>query len=297
MLKQTGASYASAKYGKALFLAESKVGKSSFLVASALGLLPWQKSGGVVDKPENLHIFTFDSSALAGIAGFLRKTCGGSEAGLAFNVYNFQDEARKGSTEGWDFSLLENIRTALEEVRRKARSGGTHVVIISSLTGLAMALKRALAGPIGQRDRSGKYLKSAGMDIPKWDAYGALLNEIRNEFQDDLWHCFFEAHIFTKEKGEQTEESLLLQGQAGANFAVNVEQIFRVRRLMGQKFEKSSADKVYLDTRPSIGCIANGRGFNENLDAQEPDLAAALKKLGLTVGGWLPTASQPAQAK
>ena len=289
MIKQTGLTYASAKYSKALFLAEGKVGKSSFLVASALGLLPWQKAGGVVDKPEHLHVFTFDSSALAGIAGFLGRTCGASAAALNFNVYNFQDDTRKVSTQtgDWDFSLYEQIKGALDEVKRKAKAGGTHVVVVSSLTGLAAALKRGIAGPVG----SGK--KGSGMDMAKWDAYGACLSELRNIFQDDAWHCFFEAHVFSKEKDGNTEESLSLEGKSGQNFAFNVEQVFRVRRMFNQKHEKSACDKVYLDTRPKMECIANGRGFTESLDAQEPDLTVALKKLGLTVGGWLPTSNQP----
>ncbi len=295
MQKQTGLTYKSASYAKALFLAESKVGKSSFLVASALGLMPWQRSGGVVDRPENLHVLTFDSSALAGISGFLVKTCRAPEAALNFNVYNFQDDARKGGPGGWEVSLYENVLKVADEIRAKAKQGGTHVVIISSLTGLAQAMKRGIAGPV----KSGQ--KSSGMDQAKWDAYGASLSEIRNAFQDDAWHCFFEAHVHKTVKkignDEVATESLLLEGKSGQGFALNVEQIFTIRRQYGVRFEKTNCDQTYLDTKPTIGSISNGRGFNELLDAKEPDLTVALSKLGLKVGNWqaapAATAAQP----
>lgn len=286
MQKTTGALYASAKYAKALFLAEGKVGKSSFLVASALGLLPWQKQGGVVDRPENLHVLTFDSSALTGITGFLTKTCKAPEAALNFNVYNFQDDTRQVSlgSSDWDFSLYTAVREAANKIRQEAKKGGTHVVIVSSLTGIAQALKRSLAGPIG----SGK--KGSGMDQAKWDAYGATLSEMRNALQDDAYHLFWEAHIF-KSGGDEPKETLMLEGKSGQNFAFNVEQVFRVRRMFGQKSPNTNCDTVYLDTRPNMECVANGRGFNEALEAKEPDLTVALEKLGLKVGKWQATAA------
>lgn len=283
MLKQTGLSYASAKHAKALFVAKAKDGKSSFLVASALGLLPWQKMGGVVDKPEHLHVLTFDSSALAGIAGFLTKTCKAPEAALAFNVYNFQDDARKVSLGSeWDFRLFQDVCKVAAEIRAKAQKGGTHVVIISSLTGLVASFKRALAGPVGNK-------RGSGMDIAKWDAFGSSIAELRNIFQDDAWHCFWEAHITTKQEGEDTKETVALQGSTGQNFAMNVEQVFRIRRQYTTKHPGSNCDVVYLETQPNIEFVANGRKFNECLEPKEHDLTATLHKLGLSVGGWRPT--------
>ena len=281
MQKQTGGTYVSAQYAKALFLAEGKVGKSSFLVASALGLLPWQKAGGVVDRPENLHVLTFDSSALAGISKFLTQTCKAPEAALNFNVYNFQNDTRKVSlgSSDWDFSLYTDVRATADKIRQEAKKGGTHVVIVSSLTGIAQALKRALAGPIG----SGK--KGSGMDQAKWDAYGATLSEMRNVLQDDSYHILWEAHVF-RSGGEEPKETLMLEGKSGQNFAFNVEQVFRVRRMFGQKVPNTQCDNVYLDTRPNMECVANGRGFTEALEAKEPDLTVALQKLGLKVGLW-----------
>lgn len=287
MIKQTGLTYASAKHAKALFLGEGKLGKSSFLCASALGLLPWQKAGGVVDRPENLHVLTFDSSALAGIAGFLTKTCKAPEPALGFNVYNFQDDARAASLSRgeWDFTLYNSVLAAIQEIKAKTAKGGTHVVLVSSLTGLAAALKRGIAGPVG----AGK--RGSGMDMAKWEAYATQLSEIRNILQDDAWHVFFEAHVFKQTSGDETHETLMLEGKSGQNFAFNVEQVFRVRRMFGTRHPQTNCDQVYLDTRPNMECVANGRAFNEALEPKEPDLTTALQKLGLRVGNWQATAA------
>jgi hypothetical protein len=294
MLRQTGENYVSSQYAKALFLAEGKVGKTSFLTASLLGVLPWQKTGGVVSRPEHLHILAFDSSALGGLAKFLTKTCGADLAVLKYNVYNFQDDARKVATgeADWDFTLYNQVKTIISEIQAKARSG-THALLISSLTGLCQSVQRGLQGPFAAK-------KGTGMDQSKWAAFSTAIAELRSHAQLDNIHTLWEAHVYVtppKNPNEDAKESLQIDGKTGQNFAYNVEQVFRVRRRFGTKHPGSNCDQVYMDTQPNMEVIANGRGFTENLEKVEPDLTVAFKKLGLAVGGYgaKPKVSTPAK--
>jgi hypothetical protein len=285
VIKTTAAKYGNGSaYAQALFLAEAKAGKSSFLCASALGVLPWQKQGGVVDRPDNLHVLTFDASALAGIAGFLTKTCRADESALGFSVYNFESDAQRVSlgTSEWDFSLFENVIATVRKIQAEVKARpGVHVVLVSSLTGLVQNLKRAIAGPVGNK-------KGSGMDMAKWDAYGSMVAELRNVVQSGEYHTFWEAHV-EKTTGEDAKETVALQGKTGQSFALNTAQVFRIRRMFNQKFPGSACDQAFLDCKPNIEFIANGRKFNECLDEKETDLTAAFQKLGLAVGAWKPT--------
>ncbi len=283
MIKQTGENYVASKYAKALCLAESKVGKTSFLTASILGVLPWQRAGGLVTRPEHLHILAFDSSALGGLAQFLTKTCGADQEALKYNVYNFQDDCRKVATgkADWDFSLYGQVASAIDEIQAKARSG-VHAILFSSLTGFCQAFQRGLQGPYAAK-------KGTGMDQAKWASFSTGVAEMRNNAQLDNLHCIWEAHVYTtppKNKEDDAKESLQIDGKTGQNFAWNVEQVFRVRRQFGAKYPNTNCDQVYLDTQPSMEVVANGRGFTESLEKKEPDLVVACQKLGLTVGGY-----------
>jgi hypothetical protein len=294
MIRQTGETYVSSKFAKALFLAEGKVGKTSFLTASVLGALPWQKSGGVISKPEHLHVLAFDASALGGLNRFLTQTCGADSAVLKYNVYNFQDDARKvaiGQAD-WDFTLYNHVKTVVDEIQAKASKGGTHALLFSSLTGLCQAVQRSLQGPFAAK-------KGTGMDQSKWAAFSTAIAELRSFAQLDNLHTFWEAHVYVTPpkdpKGEDVapKESLQIDGKTGQNFAYNVEQVFRIRRRYGKKFGATQCDEVYLDTQPNMEIIANGRGFTENLAKQEPDLTLAFKKLGLQIGGYGAKAKAP----
>jgi len=283
MNRQTGDTYVSSKFAKALFLAEGKVGKTSFLTASILGALPWQKFGGIVSKPENLHILAFDSSALGGLANFLTKTCGADKSVLKYNVYNFQDDARKVATNqtDWDFALYNQVSAVIDEIQTKAKVG-THALLFSSLTGLCQSIQRSLQGPFATK-------KGTGMDMSKWAAFSTALAELRSKAQLDNLHTLWEAHVYVtppKKPDEEAKESLQIDGKTGQNFAYNVEQVFRIRRQFQNKFPGTNCDNVYLDTQPNMEVIANGRGFTENLDKKEPDLTLAFKKLGLQIGGY-----------
>jgi len=295
MKEQTGETYQSSTLAKSMFVAESKVGKSAAIIANALGVFPSQKNGGIVDSPENLHVITFDANALGGIQRFLTETCKAPPEALKFRVYNLQEDLRKVSTSQLenDYTLYNTIHQALSKIADRVR--GVPVLHISSLTGVAAGLHRALAGPAGKK-------KGGGMDQSKWTDYGMQLNELRNWCQQDLWHCLWEAHVMRmasngQNKDDEPKESLQLYGSAGQGFAFNVEQVFRLRRQFGQKFEGTNCDKVVFDTRPNMNCVANGRGFTEALAPQEPDLAAAFQKLGLKVGGWGAKSAKPSVVK
>ena len=283
MIETDGTTYQSCKYAKALFASDQKVGKTSFLVASSLGMLPWQKHGGVVDDPSNLHVLTFDANAAGGLSRFLKETCGAPELALKFRIYNMQEDARRVSIQEqeWDYGFYSMVMSCLETISKRAK--GVPVIIVSSLTGLAASLERALSGPPGQK-------RGNSMDQAKWADYSRQIAELRNYAQQDKWHMFWEAHVYRPpsngQNQEQAKETLQISGKSGQNFGYNVEQVFRIRRNFGTPFGQTKCEQVFLDTRPSMEFIANGRGFTEALEPRESDLTKALQKLGLEVGGW-----------
>lgn len=281
MKMQTGATYQSTKYAKALVVGENKQGKTCALVAGLLGVQPWQKEGGVVTSPAHLHIATMDANALGGIQKFLKETCKAPDSALEFNVYNMQEDFMRVSTSTHDYddTFFIALLDVIKAVDKAASKGGVHAFIISSLTGAAHGIQRALFGPPTGRGQA---------DQNKWALLGQKLNELQRTAQQDKWHTLWEAHLDKKVdvKSGDSKEGIQVQGSAGKTWAYNVEQVFRFRRSYGQKFEKTNCDKVALDTRPSLDFIANGRGFNESLDPSEPDITAAFRKLGLSVGGW-----------
>ncbi len=294
MKESTLVDYESSKFAKAMVLAEPKEGKSCFAVAQILGVFPGQKEGGIIDHPQNLHVLTFDSGALAGVGRFLTETCGASKEALGFRVYNLEEDYRKAmiSMGEWDHGFYTAIQNTLLKVKQRAK--GTPVLLISSLTGVGQALMRAISGP-----PTGK--KSAGMDQSKWGGFAFQMSELRNQAQEDGWHCIWEAHVMKKSTGgqgaeQQQVETLAIQGQTGQNFAYNVEQVFRLRRMAGQKIAGTQCDTSFLDTRPSMEIIANGRNFTEALQPRESDFTAVMRKLKLKTGHWGAPSGKPAGA-
>lgn len=282
MIETTGAEYKASEYAKALTASESKVGKTTFLVGSCLGVLPWQKYGGVVDTPENLHVITFDANALGGIQKFLTQSCGAKAEALKFRVWNLQDDMRKVSeTSGdYDMTFYSAVLGVLDKIHDRVK--GVPAVIFSSLTGLANGIERSIVGEPKGRGYS---------DASKWKALAHQLHEIQNFAQVDRWHIFWEGHLDKQAQlGLKNEapakETIRVSGEAGRNWGYNVEQIFRIRRQFSQPHPGTKVDQVYLDTRPSLDFVASGRGFTESLEAKEPDLTVALGKLGLKVGHW-----------
>lgn len=282
MSEQTGETYQSSDFAKVLCVSGAKVGKTTYLIASALGVLPWQKNGGIVDDPANLHVLSFDAGAVRGVARFLTETCGAPKSALAFKVYNLENEARQVSLArgDYDFSFYNTVLGVVDTIAKRTK-GGVPLLLVSSITGLAQSLERGIAGPPSE----GK--GGTGMDKNKWPLFANQIAEIRNVCQIDKWHTVWEGHIF-KPSGDDSKETLQISGKSGQNFGYNVEQIFRVRREFGAAFATSRVDKTYLDTRPTLDFIANGRGVTEALEPKEPDMAAAFAKLGYRVGGWKP---------
>lgn len=290
MDESSGSDYVSADFAKALMASDAKVGKTTFIVGSLLGAMPWQKFGGVVDRPDHLHVLTFDANALGGLGGFITERCKKPKDYLRYRVYNLQNEFRavSRSREEWNFELYNAVVATLEVInKRVTKEGGVHALVFSSLTGLAEGILRAISGPPDE-DRKG-----SGMDPSKWQGLAQQLIDIRNYAHTDTHHCIWEAHIdrapvfqMKKSGGEDTgpKESIHVPGAAGRSWSFNVEQVFRLRREFGGEFEKSGVDFTYLDTRPSGTFIANGRSFNEKLKPREPDMTVAFHKLGLQVG-------------
>jgi hypothetical protein len=292
---QTGETYQSSQFAKILAASEAKVGKTSYLVASALGVLPWQKEGGIVDDPRHMHILTFDANAAGGLAKFLTQTCGAPKEALQFKVYNLQDDMRKTSVGDGDYdtTFYAAVLQALDMIAQSAK--GVPFVLMSSLTGLAQGLERGIVGPPRTQEQGNVKGYS---DPSKWKMLAHQINEVRNFAQVDNWHVAWEAHIdkpasmqVGKDGGDAPKETISVSGQAGRNFGYNVEQVFRIYRQYGSKYshpsgEKTNCDLVYLNTRPMMDFIASGRGFTENLNEKEYDPTAALRKLGVKIGHW-----------
>ena len=290
MQEMSGETYQSSQFAKALCASDAKVGKTTFLVCQALGAFPNQKYGGVVDKPEHLHILTFDANALGGLKGFITSQCKKGPEYLKYRVYNHQDEWRRvsESRDDWNFDLYNAVQNTLRTIRQRAeKEGGTHLLVFSSLTGLAEGILRAIAGPPDEKK------KGCGMDPSKWQEFSRQLIDIRNAAQVDVYHCMWEAHIdrgaqFAMKKQDDGEggpkETIHVPGQAGRSWGFNVEQVFRIRRSLGDTFPSTNIDRMYLDTRPSMEFISGGRSFTESLDPKEYDLTLAFHKLGLKIG-------------
>lgn len=271
----------SSKFMKAFVVAEGKVGKTTYLAAAALGALPGQTKG-LVDKPENLHIFGFDEAFVDGLLRFLTETCKRPDC-AAISVWDHTANIRKASLSpsGWDMTVSSGVVKDIMEVSGLIRKGGTHATIFSSLTGLALGIEAGLAGAPDPNK------KGAGMDMAKWGAFGHQLNHIRNLAQSDDHHTFWEGHITktTAKDEEDRKETVNISGKVGQNWGFNVEQVFRLRREMA-KYPNTSIDKVFLDTRPSLDFVSGGRGFNEALQPREYDLVSVAERLGKQIGGY-----------
>ena len=288
MKEETGETYQSSQYAKSLCLSVAKDGKSCFLVASILGVLPWQKFGGVVDRPSHLHVLSVDSDAMGGVMGFLSKTCAAPAEALKFRIYNMQDDAMRVAMdkEGNDLTFYNTIMNTMVTIQERVqKERGVHAVLFSSLTNIGATLLRGLSGDPAD--------KGGGMDIDKNNRFGGMIKELQLWGQIDDWHCFWEAHLYKKapipkpgEVQQPPKDSLLLRGQVGEQFPVNVEQIFRIRRNHGQPHAGTKCDEMWVDTRAASDFVAGGRLFTENLNSKEPDLTVALHKLGKQVGRW-----------
>jgi hypothetical protein len=140
------------QYMSAFVGGEGKAGKTSFLAASCLGALPWQTEGGLVDRPENLHIVGFDAAFADGLVDFITKRCGKPESYLNVSVRPMTSAAKDaGSDAEWDFKFYSAVMREFKEVKAAAAKGGVHAVIVSSLTGLAEGLVSGVTLPVRLR--------------------------------------------------------------------------------------------------------------------------------------------------
>jgi hypothetical protein len=290
VIETTGDSYNEGSYARALMVSYPKVGKTTFTVASLLGALPWQTKGGVVDAPSHLHVIAADSNTLTGVRGFLKDKCHVKDSALKFRVYEFERACRDVSLleSDWDFGLYNQLVSTLQRIHKYVDSeGGVHALVISSVTVMAEALMRSLAGP--PRENA----KGSGMDGAKWQTFSSQLVDIRNMAQRDTHHCLWEAHIRKGKdafmgKGEPQKDSIQIAGQQREGFLINVAQIFMIHREKDNHYEKSEIDVTYLNTSLAASFLVGGRSFNQKLNPKERDMAKAFKKLGLTVGGYNP---------
>lgn len=284
---QTGDTYAVGGYGRELFVAEPKQGKTVTLMASLLGLLPWQKHGAIVDKPENLYVFGFDTAALAGIKPFLKMSCEAPDSALKFKVINMEGDAAKASaTEAdYDMEFYNTLTMHLRQMRDRAdKAKGTSAVLFSSTSGMSAALERSIMGPPKGRGYG---------DPDKWKQLSHQITQIQMMAQAGNWHVLWEGHIekkasFQMSGGDSNAEEKMagMSGSAGKMFPYNVARVYRLRRIPGQKYNGTKVDQAYLDTQPSLDFVTGGRGFNELLNAKEPCLTTVFTKLGLKTGNW-----------
>lgn len=293
MKRQTIDDYVPSTYCKALDVAEAKMGKTVFLAAGALGVLPWQKYGGVVDDPSHLHVVALDANAAGGIGSFL-DMCKADKGAKRANIINLQEDVRRISTSteerNYDFfNLMVQVRNDIAS--RVKSSPGVHLVLVSSLTTLATTLERAIAGPPGDPRKGG-----LGMDQNKWTEFARQVNELRNMYQQDSWHLIWEGHTYrppdtSQQGGRATEgaekkETIQVSGKTGYQFLNNVEQVFRIRRSYGRTYSGTKVEEMYFDTRPTMDFVPGGRLFTEKLDPREDDMTLVYAKLGLSVGRW-----------
>lgn len=295
MVEQTGTSYGVDAFERgALVVDTAKTGKSCFLVGSLLGVLPWQKQGGVVSSPKHLHVVSLDNNAMGGVMDFLTKTCNAKPEALGFRIYNLERAVLQTSDDqaGNNMDFYNLLMSTVLTIRERAASqSGVHAMLISSLTVAGATFLRGLSGSPVE--------KGGGMSIDAWRRYAGMLHDFRTFSQAGDLHCFWESHLYRKAKIGETQESdsLLLSGSAGENFPTMVEHIFRVRRLHGQKFQDTNCDKAYLDIQASSDFVPGGRLFTERLAAQEKDLTVALTKLGKVVGNYGAKSSAPKAVK
>lgn len=300
-MKETNADeYQASTYDKATFLAPGKVGKTCWIVGAALGVLPNMLkagTGGIVGKPEYLHVVAVDSSAMAEVVAFLQKH-GAPKEITKIRIYNMQDDVNRlaSGSEDYDMGFYNSLVITNQRIREKvAANPGTHAVIMSSVTGVASALERGVAGPpgsAGMKNRDGQLSGKGYMDPSKWQALAQQLTQIRMMYQVDDFHMIWEGHVdvtkvFAMKKDEAgSKESVAISGKTGRNWGWNTDHTYRLKRVFGDTWEGTTCDKTYMDTDPQIENFPGGRG-QDRLKPREFDLSIVYKKLGLKRGGYL----------
>lgn len=298
MIESDAANYAPCIYDKATFLSPGKVGKTCWLVGAALGVLPNQLksgSGAIVGKPEYLHVICIDNSAFSDVISFLRH-CGAPKEINRASIYNMQDDVNTlaAGDQEYDMGFYNAMLVLNQKIRAKVALGGTHAVIMSSLTGLATAIERGVAGPPGSAGRvnaAGEMSGKGYMDPSKWQAHAQQMQQIRAKFQVDEFHMLWEGHIDVVKKFSMkfeeggVKESVAISGKTGRNWGWNTDHTYRLRRQFSDTWEGTNCDKIHMDTNPDMEFFPGGRG-QDKLKKKEYCLSTVYKKLGLKRGGW-----------
>lgn len=298
--EQTLDNYESSTYGRELFVAPSKVGKSTTLIGNVLGVMPWQEHGGIVDKPEHLHILAFDAAAVDGVKEFLIDQCGAPKEIGKVHIENLQRASEQAFAAPGDYNglFLNTLYDALRKVQDRTMRAGVHVVMFSSLTMAAKAILRGISGPAFQM--SGTNMKKSPMDQNKWGLLKQVLTELQWTAQQDNYHTFWEGHHGEKTTKEtdgtgtpMTFDTIQMDGGAAKTFPAQVERIWEIQKSPAKwKDPKTKKDTkvnmVNFDPFPvfDFGTIQTGRKASSRLEPKEPCLTMAFHKLGLKIGGW-----------
>lgn len=315
MEEQTLGTYQGSPYARMVFATRAKVGKTVTLVGNALGVMPWQRSGGVVTQPSHLHVVTADSDAMAGVREFLVEQCEVPLEELkSVRAYNMEKDVRRAAEgrDAYNHELFLQLRQVRDLIASRIRQGEVHAVLLSSVTGFARGMERALMGePTGQND-SGKGYGSRDL----WQLFKTQMYDFQDFFQSLDAHVFWEAHLSEFTRGDPknpiTEEKLAISGAAGnasSGLTFNASHVFKINRTNTRYESKDSkdpkgaiipgkvrkdgskkwpVDQVYFETDVSGSFVANGRMVASRLERSEWDLTRVCKKLGLKVGGWRP---------
>lgn len=276
-----------AEYIKGLFMSYAKAGKTSFLVAQALGVMPWQKYGGVVTAPQHLHVIALDQDALDGIPDML-DMCKAPDEARAYDLYDMREDYRSlvESDKPYAHGFFSSLMQVRQEILSVIQPGEVHVVHMSSFTTMAKAVERAMLGrPTGFVNSTGQ---TSGKGIGSYDAWGMLklqMMDLQSGFQTDRFHMFWESHIERVLTKEGAEDTLQVHGSSAKQWPNNTSHNFVIRRNKTAFYEDTQLNPMHIEPRASMSFIAGGRNENR-LNDEEPCLTVCLKKLGFNVGRW-----------
>ena len=297
--EQTLGTYQSSQYGKELFVAPAKGCKTTTIIAQTLGVSLGQESGGVVDKPDNLHIISFDAAAIAGVFKFLTDHMGASKEIHKVHIENLQEIAKAAFTEPSDYgsTFMQTLQETIAKIQGRCQKNGIHVVMFSSFTMCAKAILRSISGP-AFRVNNGKMFKSP-MDQNKWNLLKQIMTELQWQVQQDNYHTFWEGHYGEKTSKEtdgggnpMTYDTINVDGNTAKTFPAQVERVWEINRSpMKHKDKNNKETKVNIMSfnpfpKFDFGDGMVGRGVTGVLTEKETDLTMAFHKLGLKIGQW-----------
>lgn len=290
--------YKSSKYAAEIVLAPAKVGKTVSLIGNALGVMPWQEYGGIVDKPENLHVITFDAVTCEGALEFLMTECGAPEGIKNVHVENLEQAARKAFAGGaYDSTFPNKVYDAVRKCQDLSARGGVHMILFCSLTMCAKAWLRSLSGP-ALTNRSDGTMQRSPMDQNKWGLFAMQMTELQFQVQDqDKYHVIWETHWAekTSEKKKDNEgnpkvyDTIQVMGSTKEQFPAQCARPYMLTRKKGSWKAGSKVGLVEFDTQPDLDfgeSMMAGRKVVGVLEPKENDLTVMFNKLGLEIGGW-----------